>query len=82
MSFLRAPGVPSAFPPPYHLTYTIVMACLTACLPKIFQAIMFITRTPLPGTEEMTNHVYEMNKQINEEQSTSFAEQLILPCLN
>lgn len=30
----------------------------------------------------MTDHVYEMNKRMNEEQSTSFVEQLILPCLN
>ena len=29
---------------------------------------------PSAGTEEINNHVYEMNKQVNEEQSASLPE--------
>lgn len=56
--------------------------CLSPQNLSSYDCVMFITIPPLPGTEEMTNHVYEMNKRMNEEQSTSFVEQLILPCLN
>lgn len=56
--------------------------CLSPQNLSSHDCVLFITVTPLPGTEEeMTNHVYEMNKQMNEEQKTSFLEQLILSCL-